>query len=86
MVLWEIHAFSFNSIITWTKKSVNSTVNDQEEEEEVVSIVGYIDVAQDESALICAVVRQPVSVGIDGSTLDFQLYTGVSDNIIFHAF
>ncbi|XP_049382611.1 low-temperature-induced cysteine proteinase-like [Solanum stenotomum] len=42
----------------------------------VVTIDGYQDVAQDESALLCAVARQPVSVGIDGKGLDFQLYAG----------
>ena len=31
-----------------------------------------------EKALLCATVNQPVRVGIDGSSLDFQLYTGVS--------
>jgi len=43
-----------------------------------VTIDGYTDVTQSESALLCATVKQPISVGIDGSTLDFQLYTGVS--------
>lgn len=43
-----------------------------------VTIDGYQDVAQDESALLCAVARQPVSVGIDGKGLDFQLYAGVT--------
>lgn len=33
---------------------------------------------QSDSALLCATVKQPISVGIDGSSLDFQLYTGVS--------
>lgn len=45
----------------------------------MVTIDGYQDVAQSERALLCAVVKQPVSVGIDGSSRDFQLYTGVSD-------
>ena len=43
-----------------------------------VTIDGYQDVEPEESALLCAVIKQPVSVGIDGSSLDFQLYTGVS--------
>ncbi|CAN4105602.1 unnamed protein product [Withania somnifera] len=41
-----------------------------------VTINGYQDVAQEESALLCAVARQPVSVGMDGKSLDFQLYAG----------
>lgn len=44
----------------------------------MVTIDGYKDLAQKESALFCAVVNQPISVGIDGSAIDFQLYTGVS--------
>lgn len=44
----------------------------------MVTIDGYKDVAEKDSALLCAVVKQPISVGIDGSALDFQLYTGVS--------
>ena len=31
----------------------------------------------DEAALVYAVSRQPVSVGIEASGLDFQLYAGV---------
>lgn len=46
-----------------------------------VSIDGYKDVHQSDSALLCAVVQQPISVGIDASTMDFQLYTGVSINL-----
>lgn len=45
----------------------------------MVTIDGYQDVTPNEDALLCAVVKQPVSVGIDGSSLDFQLYTGVSN-------
>lgn len=49
-----------------------------QEEIKAVTIDGYQDVAPKGSALLCAVVNQPVSVGIDGSSWDFQLYTGVS--------
>lgn len=49
-----------------------------QEETKVVSIDGYKDVAESDSALLCASVQQPVSVGMDGSALDFQLYTSVS--------
>ena len=43
-----------------------------------VSIDSYEDVGESDSALLCATVQQPISVGIDGSTWDFQLYTSVS--------
>ncbi|XP_015066145.1 probable cysteine protease RD21B [Solanum pennellii] len=42
----------------------------------VVTIDGYRDVPQEETALLCAVAQQPVSVGIDGTSVDFQLYRG----------
>ncbi|KAK6917685.1 Peptidase C1A, papain C-terminal [Dillenia turbinata] len=47
----------------------------KETENKVVTIDGYEDVEQEESALLCATVNQPISVGIDGSAYDFQLYT-----------
>lgn len=43
-----------------------------------MTIDGYVDVAEEESALFCAVLNQPISVGIDGGAWDFQLYTSVS--------
>ncbi|KAI5077948.1 hypothetical protein GOP47_0007772 [Adiantum capillus-veneris] len=43
----------------------------------MVSIDGYMEVpANDEQALLRAVARQPVSVGIDASHRDFQFYAG----------
>ncbi|OAY76262.1 Cysteine proteinase RD21a [Ananas comosus] len=54
----------------------DGTCNIEKEKAKVVTIDGYQDVAQSERALLCAVVKQPVSVGIDGSSRDFQLYTG----------
>lgn len=44
-----------------------------------VTIDGYQDVTPNEDALLCAVLKQPISVGIVGSSLDFQLYAGVSN-------
>lgn len=49
-----------------------------QEETKVVTIDGYEDVGESDGDLLCATVQQPISVGIDGSALDFQLYTGVS--------
>ena len=49
-----------------------------QEENKVVSIDGYQDVGESDADLLCAAYQQPVSVGIDGSAWDFQLYTGVS--------
>lgn len=54
-----------------------------------MTIDGYVDVAEEESALFCAVLNQPISVGIDGSAWDFQLYTSVSiipASFILHIF
>lgn len=43
-----------------------------------VTIDGYKDIEEEESAIVCALLNQPVSVGIDGGAYDFQLYSGVS--------
>ncbi|GMP72169.1 hypothetical protein CsSME_00030291 [Camellia sinensis var. sinensis] len=50
--------------------------NTTKEKTYYVTIDGYEDVEEDETALFCAVLKQPISVGIDGSAIDFQLYTG----------
>ncbi|KAI3495358.1 hypothetical protein L1887_37687 [Cichorium endivia] len=43
----------------------------------VVTIASYVDVeSKNEDALLCAVAKTPVTIGIDGSAYDFQLYTG----------
>jgi C1A family cysteine protease len=39
-----------------------------------VTIDGYQDVPPNDEALLCAVLKQPISVGIDGGARDFQLY------------
>uniref|UniRef100_A0A5B6ZEN8 Putative low-temperature-induced cysteine proteinase-like n=1 Tax=Davidia involucrata TaxID=16924 RepID=A0A5B6ZEN8_DAVIN len=55
---------------------VDGTCNTAKEEIKAVTIDGYEDIDEEESALLCAVIKQPISVGIDGSAFDFQLYTG----------
>ncbi|PIA34030.1 hypothetical protein AQUCO_03900140v1 [Aquilegia coerulea] len=52
------------------------TCKNAKKQEKVVSINGYEDISPQESALICAVVKQPISVAIVGSSYDFQLYSG----------
>ena len=49
-----------------------------QEPKKVVSIDGFEDIEESDSALLCVTSNQPISVGIDGSSLDFQLYSGVS--------
>lgn len=47
--------------------------------EEVVTISGYQNVPEnDEQSLLKALANQPVSVGIEASSKDFQHYSGVS--------
>ncbi|KAK6932683.1 Peptidase C1A, papain C-terminal [Dillenia turbinata] len=48
------------------------------DENKVVTIDGYEDVEPEESALLCATVNQPISVGINASAPDFYLYESVS--------
>lgn len=55
---------------------LDGTCNISKEKTKAVTIDSYTDVAEEESALLCAVVKQPVSVAIHGSAMDFQLYTG----------
>ena len=54
-----------------------------QEEFKAVSIDGYEDVDESDSALYCATAQQPISVGMDGSAIDFQLYTSVSFCVSF---
>lgn len=59
---------------------------------DIVSIKDFVDVDQyDESALLCAVAIQPVSIALNGDAFDFQLYSGgvydgvCSSTVINHA-
>ncbi|KAI3918826.1 hypothetical protein MKX01_042146 [Papaver californicum] len=54
----------------------DGTCNITKEEKKIITIDGYKDVAPEENTLLCSVANQPISVGIVGSSLDFQLYTG----------
>lgn len=73
---WVINNGGLNTEADYPYTAVQGTCNFTLEKTVVVTIDGYQNVVQNESALLCAVVQQPVSVGIDGSSLDFQLYTG----------
>ncbi|MFQ6652200.1 hypothetical protein Gotur_024178 [Gossypium turneri] len=73
---WVINNGGIDSESDYPYTGVDGTCNTTKEETKVVSIDGYQDVEQSDSALLCAVAQQPVSVGIDGSAIDFQLYTG----------
>ncbi|PWA40871.1 thiol protease [Artemisia annua] len=43
----------------------------------VVSLDSYVEVESNEDAVFCAVASTPVTIGIQGSAYDFQLYTGL---------
>ncbi|TKY71846.1 Oryzain beta chain [Spatholobus suberectus] len=73
---WAINNGGIDTESDYPYTGVDGTCNVTKEETKVVSIDGYSDVAQSDSALLCATAKQPISVGIDGSSLDFQLYTG----------
>ncbi|XP_050287355.1 low-temperature-induced cysteine proteinase-like [Quercus robur] len=77
---WVISNGGIDTEADYPYKFVDETCIVSKEETKVVSIDGYKDVAESDSALLCASVQQPVSVGMDGSALDFQLYTsGIYD-------
>ncbi|XP_047338431.1 low-temperature-induced cysteine proteinase-like [Impatiens glandulifera] len=73
---WVISNGGIDSESDYPYTGTDGTCNTTKEDTKVVSIDGYTDVAEEESALLCAVASQPVSVGIDASGYDFQLYTG----------
>ncbi|OWM72957.1 hypothetical protein CDL15_Pgr001071 [Punica granatum] len=77
---WIINNGGIDSEADYPYTSINGvdgTCNiTKEKNDKVVSISGYVDVEESDSALLCAVVQQPISVGMDGSALDFQFYTG----------
>ncbi|KAJ4981757.1 hypothetical protein NE237_032594 [Protea cynaroides] len=73
---WVISNGGIDTELNYPYTGLDGTCDANKEKIKVVSIDGFEDVAEEESALLCAVVQQPVSVGIDGSSWDFQLYTG----------
>ncbi|KAK7306535.1 hypothetical protein VNO77_44482 [Canavalia gladiata] len=73
---WVINNGGIDTETDYPYTAVDGTCNITKEETKVVSIDGYTDVAQSDSSLLCATVKQPISAGIVGSSLDFQLYTG----------
>uniref|UniRef100_A0A2N9HXD7 Uncharacterized protein n=1 Tax=Fagus sylvatica TaxID=28930 RepID=A0A2N9HXD7_FAGSY len=77
---WIISNGGIDTEADYPYTGVDGTCNTTKEEDKVVSIDGYEDVAESDSALLCATVQQPISVGMDGSAWDFQLYTsGIYD-------
>ncbi|KAF7803320.1 low-temperature-induced cysteine proteinase-like [Senna tora] len=73
---WVIDNGGIDTEADYPYTGLDGTCNIKKEETKVVSIDGYQDVERTDSALLCATAKQPISVGIDGSSLDFQLYTG----------
>ncbi|KAB1210229.1 Cysteine proteinase RD21a [Morella rubra] len=77
---WVINNGGIDTESDYPYTGVDGTCNTTKEETKAVTIDGYEDVEESESALLCATVQQPISVGIDGSAIDFQLYTsGIYD-------
>jgi len=73
---WVIQNGGIDTEKDYSYTGVDSKCNTKKETKKIVSIDGYTDVDSEDSALLCAVGNQPVSVGIDGSAMDFQLYVG----------
>ncbi|XP_057740852.1 low-temperature-induced cysteine proteinase-like [Arachis stenosperma] len=73
---WVMNNGGIDTETDYPYTGVDSSCNITKEENKVVSIDGYNDVAKSDSALLCATVKQPISAAIHGSSLDFQLYTG----------
>lgn len=73
---WVISNGGIDTESDYPYTGVDDTCKISKEKAKAVTIDGYTDIAEEESALLCAVVKQPLSVGIHGSSKDFQLYTG----------
>ncbi|CAJ1961920.1 unnamed protein product [Sphenostylis stenocarpa] len=73
---WVINNGGIDSETDYPYTGVDGSCNVTKEERKVVSIEGYSDVGQTDNSLLCATAKQPISAAIDGSSLDFQLYTG----------
>ncbi|KAM6567643.1 hypothetical protein CsatA_026771 [Cannabis sativa] len=73
---WVINNAGIDSESDYSYTGQDGTCNKAKEERKVVTIDGYEDVGESDRDLLCATIHQPISVGIDGSALDFQLYTG----------
>ncbi|KAJ8447947.1 hypothetical protein Cgig2_028823 [Carnegiea gigantea] len=73
---WVINSGGIDTEANYPYTGVDGTCNSTNEANKIVSIDGYENVAESEEALLCAAVNQPISVGIQGSAIDFQLYTG----------
>ncbi|XP_047309146.1 low-temperature-induced cysteine proteinase-like [Impatiens glandulifera] len=77
---WVINNGGIDSESDYPYVGSDSICNTEKINEKVVSIDGYKVVNVDERSLLSAVAGQPVSVAIDGSAIDFQLYTdGIYD-------
>lgn len=73
---WVIKNGGIDTEKDYSYTGIDSTCNTKKEAKKIVSIDGYTDVDSEDSALLSAVGSRPVSVGIDGSAMDFQLYSG----------
>lgn len=73
---WVIENGGIDTEANYPYTGEDGTCNTTKEGYKVVTIDGYTDVAESDSAVLCAVAQQPISVGMDGSAIDFQLYTG----------
>ncbi|CAN4105599.1 unnamed protein product [Withania somnifera] len=73
---WVINNGGIDSEADYPYTFSQGACNITEVNHKVVTIDGYRDVPQEETALLCAVAQQPVSVGIHGTSADFQLYRG----------
>ncbi|CAN4084216.1 unnamed protein product [Withania somnifera] len=73
---WVINNGGIDSAANYPYKASQGICNYNKVGNIVATIDGYQDVPNDENALLCAVAQQPVSVGIDGKSIDFQHYTG----------
>ncbi|KAM1796641.1 hypothetical protein ACFX11_036863 [Malus domestica] len=73
---WVISNGGIDTETDYPYTGVDGQCSTTKEENKAVTIDGYEDVGETDGDLLCASVQQPISVGMDGSAWDFQLYTG----------
>ncbi|KAJ4798131.1 Cysteine protease [Rhynchospora pubera] len=73
---WIIKNGGINTESNYPYTAKDGVCNITKANNKVVTIDGYEDVPPKDEALLCAVLKQPISVGIDAGARDFQLYTG----------
>ncbi|KAJ4757256.1 Cysteine protease [Rhynchospora pubera] len=73
---WVVNNGGINTESGYPYTATKGSCNIQQAENKLVTIDGYEDVEPKDEALLCALLKQPISVAISAHVRDFMLYTG----------